>query len=120
MSDEADQTRRWLINASGAAILSSALPAAGPSAQAAPAPPAAPPPPRGGPPPPRGSWADPSRRPPPRGLWGEDARPRAARRCRRPREAARARYLRGNRVRLAPQGRRARHDCREGIEHVQL
>jgi len=38
MSDEADQTRRWLINASGAAILSSTLPATGPSAQAAPAP----------------------------------------------------------------------------------
>jgi 2-methylcitrate dehydratase PrpD len=36
MSDEADQTRRWLINASGAAILSGALP--GSSAQAAPAP----------------------------------------------------------------------------------
>ena len=26
MSDEADQTRRWLINASGAAILSGAIP----------------------------------------------------------------------------------------------
>src|SRR5262252_3928136 len=38
MGDEADQTRRWLINASGAAILSSTLPATGPSAQAAPAP----------------------------------------------------------------------------------
>src|SRR5437899_8004495 len=36
MSDEADQTRRWLINASGAAILSGAIP--GSSAQAAPAP----------------------------------------------------------------------------------
>jgi 2-methylcitrate dehydratase PrpD len=36
MSDEADQTRRWLINASGAAILSGAMP--GFSAQAAPAP----------------------------------------------------------------------------------
>ncbi|HEX9329247.1 MAG TPA: MmgE/PrpD family protein, partial [Reyranella sp.] len=36
MSNEADQTRRWLINASGAAILSGALP--GSSAQAAPAP----------------------------------------------------------------------------------
>jgi 2-methylcitrate dehydratase PrpD len=36
MNDEADQTRRWLINASGAAILSGALP--GSSAQAAPAP----------------------------------------------------------------------------------
>jgi 2-methylcitrate dehydratase PrpD len=36
MSDEADHTRRWLINASGAAILSGALP--GSSAQAAPAP----------------------------------------------------------------------------------
>jgi len=35
MSDEADHTRRWLINASGAAILSGALP--GSSAQAAPA-----------------------------------------------------------------------------------
>src|SRR5215813_8130890 len=35
MSDEADQTRRWLINASGAAILSGAIP--GSSAQAAPA-----------------------------------------------------------------------------------
>src|SRR5262249_27371936 len=38
MSDAADQTRRWLINASGAAILSSTLPAVGSSAQAAPAP----------------------------------------------------------------------------------
>ena len=36
MSDEADQTRRWLINASGAAILSGAIP--GSSGQAAPAP----------------------------------------------------------------------------------
>lgn len=36
MSDEADQTRRWLINASGAAILSGAM--QGFSAQAAPAP----------------------------------------------------------------------------------
>src|SRR5258705_721860 len=36
MSDEADHTRRWLINASGAAMLSGALP--GSSAQAAPAP----------------------------------------------------------------------------------
>src|SRR5215475_12030951 len=36
MSDGADQTRRWLINASGAAILSGAMP--GFSAQAAPAP----------------------------------------------------------------------------------
>ena len=36
MSDEADQTRRWLLNASGAAILSGAL--RGSSAQAAPAP----------------------------------------------------------------------------------
>ena len=35
MSDEADPTRRWLINASGAAILSGAIPH--PSAQAAPA-----------------------------------------------------------------------------------
>src|SRR5215813_12043239 len=35
-SDGADQTRRWLINASGAAILSGAIP--GSSAQAAPAP----------------------------------------------------------------------------------
>jgi hypothetical protein len=36
MSDQADQTRRWLINVSGAAILSGAIP--GSSAQAAPAP----------------------------------------------------------------------------------
>jgi 2-methylcitrate dehydratase PrpD len=36
MSDEADQTRRWLINASGAAILSGAIPAS--PVQAAPAP----------------------------------------------------------------------------------
>jgi 2-methylcitrate dehydratase PrpD len=36
MSDDADQTRRWLINASGAAILSGAIP--GSSVQAAPAP----------------------------------------------------------------------------------
>ena len=36
MSNEADQTRRWLIHASGAAILSGAAPAF--SAQAAPAP----------------------------------------------------------------------------------
>src|SRR3982074_453866 len=36
MRNEADQTRRWLINASGAAILSGAVPAT--SAQAPPAP----------------------------------------------------------------------------------
>ena len=36
MSDQADQTRRWLINVSGAAILSGAIPSS--SAQAAPAP----------------------------------------------------------------------------------
>src|SRR5215471_6499105 len=36
MSDEADQTRRWLINASGAAILSGPIPAS--PVQAAPAP----------------------------------------------------------------------------------
>jgi 2-methylcitrate dehydratase PrpD len=39
MSDEADHTRRWLINAGGAAILSGAIPAA--HAQTAPAPGAA-------------------------------------------------------------------------------
>src|SRR5882672_1271436 len=38
MSDETDQTRRWLINASGAAILSSALPITAASAQTAAAP----------------------------------------------------------------------------------
>jgi 2-methylcitrate dehydratase PrpD len=35
MTDEADHTRRWLINASGAAILSGALPVSGASAQPA-------------------------------------------------------------------------------------
>jgi 2-methylcitrate dehydratase PrpD len=41
MSDEADHTRRWLINAGGAAILSSALPTTTASAQTAAAPAAA-------------------------------------------------------------------------------
>jgi hypothetical protein len=35
MSDEADHTRRWLLNASGAAILSSAIPGAASFAQTA-------------------------------------------------------------------------------------
>src|SRR5262249_41146267 len=38
MSDEADRTRRWLINASGAAILSSAVPPARAETAAAPSP----------------------------------------------------------------------------------
>jgi 2-methylcitrate dehydratase PrpD len=38
MSDETDHTRRWLINASGAAILSGALPVTAAYAQTAPAP----------------------------------------------------------------------------------
>jgi 2-methylcitrate dehydratase PrpD len=38
MTDETDHTRRWLINASGAAILSSAIPVAGAYAQTAAAP----------------------------------------------------------------------------------
>src|SRR5436305_629006 len=42
MRDEADHTRRWLINASGAAILSSAIPGPAALAQPAPAPAAAP------------------------------------------------------------------------------
>ena len=37
MRDEADHTRRWLINAGGAAILSSAIPVTASSAQTAPA-----------------------------------------------------------------------------------
>src|SRR5262245_48516567 len=38
MNEEADPTRRWLINASGAAILSSAMPVAQSAAQTVPAP----------------------------------------------------------------------------------
>ncbi len=38
MTDEADHTRRWLINASGAAVLSSAIPATTSYAQTAPVP----------------------------------------------------------------------------------
>src|SRR5262249_52741897 len=38
MTDEAGHTRRWLINTSGAAIVSSAMPVAVSGAQAAPAP----------------------------------------------------------------------------------
>ena len=100
MSDEADHTRRWLINASGAAILSSAIPVTASHAQtaAAPAPGAAAD---------AAEDSDPdlARRNRARRLCGERARSRVARRGRRQDQAACARHPGRDGVRLAPQGR---------------
>ena len=102
MSDEADHTRRWLINASGAAILSSAIPAAPAYAQTARTAGAG----RGCR---RGRRASHlARHQRVRGLCGKGARSRAAGRGGGEEQAACARHFGRDGVRLAPQAGRFR------------